>query len=189
MKKLDTDRIVSLSAMVIGISSLFVVVYQTYLERVSQRAAVMPYLTVAMHSNDRYVGLALSNVGLGPALVNEVRVRYRGRDIESDPYDFFLQERPDVTTQGLAVDKIQAGRLMPAGTTSLMLSIESEVAESRARIHDELLRLFEIAEVPKRWYVAAGATGTEKAVFEVTYSSVYGQQWRIRSDQLVPEEM
>ena len=34
MKTLTTDRIVSVSAMVVGISSLFVVTYQTYLERV-----------------------------------------------------------------------------------------------------------------------------------------------------------
>ena len=147
----------------------------------------MPYLTVAMHSNDRYVGLALSNVGLGPALVGEVRVRYHGRDIPADPYDFFLQQRPGVFTEALSVDKIQPGRLIPAGATSLMLSVETEVAEARDRMRNELLHLFEIAEVPRSWYVGAGAADTEKAVFEVTYSSVYGQQWRIRSDQLVPE--
>lgn len=187
MKKLDTDRVLSISAMVIGLSSLFVVVYQTYLERTSQRAAVMPYLTVAMHANDRYVGLALSNVGLGPALVEEVRVRYRGRDINADPYDFFLQERPGVFTEALSVDKIQPGRLLPAGTTSVMLSVESDAAEARDRMTTELLQLFDIAEVPRSWYAKAGVTAGEKAVFEVTYSSVFGQRWRIRSNQLVPE--
>ena len=88
----------------------------------------------------------------------------------------------------LSVDKIQPGRFLPAGTTTLMLSVETDVREGRDRMRHELLGLFDIAEVPRSWYTDAGVAGTDKAVFEVTYSSVYGERWRIRSDRLLPEE-
>jgi hypothetical protein len=31
------------------------------------------------------------------------------------------------------------------------------------------------------------ATGGDKAVIDVVYASVYGDRWRVRSDQLVPQ--
>ena len=39
--KWDTDRIVSLSAMVVGVGSLVIILYQTKLMREQQRASVM----------------------------------------------------------------------------------------------------------------------------------------------------
>jgi hypothetical protein len=110
--RLSTDRIVSLSAMIVGVGSLFIITYQT---------------------------------------------------------------RPDRNIPALYVDKIMSGRLIPAGETVLML--------------EDLLRLFEIAGVPKSWLAGAGIplTGTDRAVVEITYSSVYGDRWRVRSDRLVPE--
>ena len=50
-----------------------------------------------------------------------------------------------------------------------------------------VLHFFEVAEVPRSWYANAGESGTGKAVIEITYSSVYGEHWRIRSDRMVPE--
>jgi hypothetical protein len=83
------------------------------------------------------------------------------------------------------------GRLVREGESIRMVGIDSRVAGAE-RTHvmlTELLRLFEIAEVPKSWYTEAGASGTRKAVIEITYSSVYGDRWRARSDRIVPERL
>ena len=37
--------------------------------------------------------------------------------------------------------------------------------------------------------VEASASDTEKAVIDITYSSVYGDRWRVRSDRIVPERL
>ena len=50
--KFDTDRIVSLSAMVVGIGSLFIIVYQTHLIRQAQNASVLPYLMIGIQWNN-----------------------------------------------------------------------------------------------------------------------------------------
>lgn len=72
--KWNADRIVSISAMVVGVGSLFIILYQTQLMRESQRASVFPYLMVAMQSNEQGVFFSLTNTGIGPALIEDVKV-------------------------------------------------------------------------------------------------------------------
>jgi len=183
--KWDTDRIISITAMVIGIGSLLTIAYQASLMRQAQHASVLPYLYISLSANDQTgVRLLLTNSGIGPALVDEVHIRYQGRDFNGDPYDFILAQRPDIAKMGIGVDKVQTGRLIPAGATIQMVDLGPAVGQ---KVLPDVLRLFEIAEVPRAWYAALGATGADKAVVEVTYKSVYGDRWRVRSDRIVPE--
>jgi hypothetical protein len=185
--KWDTDRIISITAMVIGIGSLLTIAYQASLMRQAQHASVLPYLYLSLGANDQQgVRLMLSNSGIGPALVDEVHVRYQGRDFNGDPYDFILAQRPDMAKLGLGVDKVQTGRLIPVGATIQM--VEFGPANGQ-KVLPDVLRLFEIAEVPRAWYTGLGAAGGEKAVIEITYKSVYGDRWRVRSDRIVPEAL
>jgi hypothetical protein len=100
-----------------------------------------------------------------------------------DPFDFYtgLHREP---TQTLSVDKVLPGRLIPAGVSIQMIGFG---AVDRDRMGKEMLGLFEIAEVPRSWYIGAGVLNTEKAVIEINYSSVYGDRWQVRSDRIVPE--
>jgi hypothetical protein len=49
--KLNTDRVVSLTAMAVGLGSLFIIVYQTALLREQQTASVLPYSMLGMQAN------------------------------------------------------------------------------------------------------------------------------------------
>jgi len=185
--KWDTDRIVSVCAMVVGVGSLAIILFQTRIMREQQRASVLPYLMIAIQSNSESTNLTLRNAGIGPALLDDVRVHYKGKDYEVDPYDFFVQQRPEVfNTVGLSVDKLMPGRLVPAG--EWIQTLGTGGAEAGATLLRELLHLFVIAEVPNTWLVGAGVTKppSERAVVIVTYSSVYGERWHLRSDSFVP---
>jgi hypothetical protein len=184
--RINTDRIVSLSAMVVGVGSLILVLYQTQLMRQTQKASVLPYLMIAVHANDAGIHLVLSNTGVGPALIQDVRIRHRGREIQGDPYDFFTSLHPD--SGQLDVVKVIPGQLLPAGSSVQMLGAPPQ-SQLRPTLLRDLLHVFEIAEVPRRWYVSAGALEADKAVIEITYASVYGDRWRIRSDRMVPEPL
>jgi len=183
--QIDTDRIVSISAMVVGIGSLAIILYQTQLMREQQRASALPYLMIAVQANNESTYLTVRNAGIGPALLDDVRVRYKGRDYVGDPYDFFVAQHPDSVAGGLSVDKLIPGRLVPAGEWIRTLGLEGE---QRGQLLKQLLQLFVIAEVPKTWLAGVGAAQpeSEKAVMIVTYSSVYGDRWHLRSDQFVP---
>jgi hypothetical protein len=181
-----TDRIVSLSAMAVGVGSLFVIVYQTHLMRQAQSAAALPYLMIGVQANTEGTYLTLRNTGLGPALIEEVRIRHQGRTFAEDPYDFFLRRRSDRNIPGLSVDRIAVGRLIPTGERLLALGLDGE---ERKQMLADLLKLFELVEVPRSWLVNNGIPldATKRAVIEITYASVYGDRWRITSDRLVPE--
>ena len=117
-----TDRIVSLSAMAVGISSLFIIIYQTNLMRKAQSASALPYLMIAINSNQNGTHVTLSNAGVGPALIEDVRVRYQGRVTEGDAHDFYLITHPNSDSL-LGINKIKPGRLIPAGASIDMLGI------------------------------------------------------------------
>ena len=181
-----TDRIVSVCAMVVGVGSLVIILYQTKLMREQQRASVMPYLAIAVQSNNEATNLTVRNAGIGPAVLEDVRVRYKGRDYVADPYDFFVQQRPEFFEKvGLSVDKLIPGRFIPAGEWIQTVGTGGEAGKLFLK---ELLGLFAVAEVPKTWLIGLGVDTpvSEKAVLIVTYSSVYGERWHLRSDSFVP---
>jgi hypothetical protein len=185
--KLNADRVVALSAMLIGLGSLFIIVYQTALLREQQAASALPYLMIGIMANDKQTYIVTRNTGVGPALIEDVVVRYHANDIKKDPYDFFRDVRPDFAG-GLSVDRLIPGRLVSAGETVLMLGSEGEGAVPMVR---EILSLFDLGDAPQAWYDGVGVqkSGPDKAIVEVTYRSVYGDRWRVTSDSVVPQPL
>ena len=182
---LTTDRIVSSSAMLVGFSSLVIALYQTHLMRESARASVLPYLMIAINSDSDGAYMTLRNAGLGPAVINDVVVSHQGRAIKGDAFDYYLTVRPGAKSDhALSVDKIMPGRLIPAGEGIRMIGMGGG---ERERMLSDLLHLFELAEVPQSWLENAKATEPDKAVLEISYSSVYGDHWIARSNAIVPK--
>jgi hypothetical protein len=188
---LDTDRIVGLSAMVVGVGSLFVILYQTHLMRQSQHASVTPYLMIGFTSNPGGIHVNLRNAGIGPALIDDVRIRGVTGEKVTDPYTFFLEGDASRRKLPLTVDTAVAGRLIPAGEGIQMVGIDDRflTEDMRARMFKELLQTFALAEVPRNWYEGIGLAPVDpsRAVIEVVYSSIYGDRWRIRSNSFKPE--
>jgi len=185
--KLDTDRVMSLSALVVGVGSLFIIVYQTQLMREVQSASVYPHVMLAISSNDENVFFTLRNAGVGPARIDDVRVVQNGHEYVGDAYEFYARSKPAGDNGSLSIDRIMPGRLIPAGETVRMLG---RGGPQRVEMLRDLLELFEIAEVPRTWLTGLGlpATSDTRAVLEITYSSVYGDRWRVRSNHMVPAE-
>ena len=186
--RISTDRFVSLSAMFIGLATLFIVVYQTQLQRAAQTASVLPYLMIVLQANAERTYVILRNTGVGPALIEDVSVQYRGRKYDKDPYDFYLEVRPEERQQGFSVDKLIPGRLVSAGEAVQTFGTEGPDAPAML---PKMLSLFDIGEVPQSWYDSSGVarSGPDKAVIEVTYKSVYGDRWRVSSDSIVPKPL
>jgi hypothetical protein len=184
-RRWSTDRIVSLSAMAVGVCSLFITLYQTYLTREAQSASVLPYLAFGLTSTNDGAYLTLRNDGVGPARLESVRIHFKGQTTETDPYDFFLAHRTGVPPPGLSVDRLTPGRLLPANSTIQMLGVSG--GAERLKTLGDFLRLFALADAPPSWLDELQARGGDKAVIDIVFSSVYGDQWRIRSDRPVPQ--
>jgi len=185
MAKFDSDKWLAISAIVVSVGTLAALAYQSMLMRDSERASKLPYLYISLQSNEQANSLELTNSGIGPALIDEVHVEYKGKTLPTDGYDFVVAQHLDFTKYGLGVDKIQKGRLIPAGTTIRMV----EFGRARDGLLAGILGLFEIAEVPRDWYMSTGTLGGDKAVLVITYTSVFGERWRVRSDRIVPDAL
>jgi hypothetical protein len=193
--KFDTDKIIGLSAMVIGLASLGVVYYQAQLqrdqmelERRATAASVMPYLTTNLSRADVGAAFNLRNTGIGPARIEGVRILHKGSVFDGDAVDFYLKMRTD-SSQGYNSDPVQVGRLVPAGEWVQMLGSGGDLP-TRNAMAVEILRLFDIAEARAAYpelKLFKPDIVLEGAVLEITYSSVFGDRWVMRSDNMVPQ--
>jgi hypothetical protein len=173
MKKFwNSDKIVSVSAIVIGIGSLIVVTYQTNLIRNQteliqreQRTSVMPYLQFAESTPtaNRYE-LSLLNSGLGPALINEVRMNIRGDIYSVDLFTYF-QSNYELTDGAYTYGRVQQGELIPAETEKILIGADPK---------DSAFTKF------------STAFDKDDAIFEIAYESLYGEKWLLSSDKNIP---
>jgi len=195
--KWDADRIVSISAMLVGVGSLFIVLYQTSLMREQAKASVLPYLMIAYNSSEAGSYIALRNVGLGPARIERISVRHDGRVSDGDPFAYYAAlSDAKFPADKVYRDRVLPGMLIPSGLTLQMLG-----SVNPRQMNSELLRTFAFVAVqdpvppdgstadPPAVDGAAGKGSAEKAVLEIDYASVYGERWRIRSDRVVPEPL
>jgi len=188
MAKFDADKWLAVSAMIVSIGTLVALAYQSMLMRDSERASKLPYLYFSLLSNDQQgVEILLANSGIGPAIVDDVQIHYQGKDFAADPYDFYMGLSEDNRKNGAGVDKVQKGRLIPAGTTVQMLQFPG--ANAQLAMLPLMLRLFDFADVPLAWYSRLPPADVKHGVIEVKYSSVYGERWRARSDRAVPDHL
>jgi hypothetical protein len=179
--KWDTDRIVSISAMIVGVGSLFIVLYQTALIREQQKASVLPYLLIEFNTTHDGSYIAVRNAGLGPALIERIQVIYENKTFEGDPYAYYNSLEHDKAS-GVYRDRVLPGMLISAGQTLNMLG-----SVDPAAMQAELLRTFSFVAVGDE--SAAADAPPDKAVLEIEYASVYGEHWRVRSDRVIPEAL
>jgi hypothetical protein len=191
--KWDTDRIVAVCAMLVGLGSLFIVLYQTTLMREQAKASVLPYLMIVYNSGDTGAYIALRNVGLGPARIEHIRVRRGGSTFDGDPYAYYATLNDTKVPADRAYrDRVLAGMLIPSGSTFQMLG-----SPNPQPMADELLRTFAFVAVqdpapshgPAADPTAGEVPAADRAVLEIDYASVYGERWRVRSDRVVPEPL
>ena len=70
---------------------------------------------------------------------------------------------------GAGVDKVQKGRLIPAGTTVQMLQF-TPGANGQQTMLPVMLKLFDFADVPSGWYARFTPAELKHGVIEVEYS-------------------
>lgn len=81
-KRFRFDLMVALLALAISAVAAGASAYQTYVIRKQFSATVWPYVTFVTSSSESYFELDLTNVGIGPALVYDVKITRDGKTIE-----------------------------------------------------------------------------------------------------------
>lgn len=170
----EADKIMGVGALLISLAACLLLAYQTTLMREQQLLSALPHLTIgnqgSLTPNFKFV---LSNHGIGPAFIEEVNISYRGKADDSQDLAVFFMENSEEfgSLHHVFHSNVFPGMLVPAGEELAIF----EVANSR----EDAVKLHEIMKA----YYKDGFT------YELIYSSVYGERWKITESSVSPEKL
>ena len=174
----SSEKILSLSALFISLLTLIVFIYQTDLIRKQQYKSVYPHLGFI----NRFGGtlnyeFAITNEGIGPALIDEVTVQYGDKNYE-DVIDFVDEQMGETDSITYFHANLSSGRLIPAGEHIALIELASEQdlvgTGLPANTHRGAFKLYKVLN-------------SDSLTIEVKYSSIYGESWIIRNGSESPE--
>lgn len=163
-KTWNSEKVLSFAAMFISVMTLVVLVVQTRLMQAQQRLSVLPYLQISNYGSytQNYKLMVLNN-GIGPAFIESVTIRYQGKEYNKDLYTFLAEHFPETDSiPQFFHTNLGKGMLIPPGEKIAHLQIDNSVAGG-----EKLTRLLR-------------RLGEEGLIFELVYSSVYKEKWRLR---------
>ena len=159
-----TEIIIAIAATIVSICAMVTTVYQTYILRQQQHAAVWPRLQLSnaywVTSDTAFYQLYITNNGIGPAIIREVSIEY-----EDSLY---------LTTAGLA-QKIARQNDLP---DSVAYQNYRDLFPDMVIPQQETWMLLEIL---KREYVIPFVEKREDKAIKITvnYESLYGESWEV----------
>ena len=77
-----TDKILSLSAIIIAVASIFISVWQGIESRNHNRLAVRPALDIVYSTVNKSFGFKVKNNGIGPAVLTKRTLLFKGKEID-----------------------------------------------------------------------------------------------------------
>jgi hypothetical protein len=176
--KISFEKATTLLVIIASLGSLFIIYRQTNLmskqfelQRLEQHKSVLPYLTMFNTTNNKTYGYAVSNKGIGPALIDEINITYKDSIYKNhDLRDFFKAViiKEDSLFKGqkdIGHSTLREGMLIPASE-----SITAAYYNSNDRVRVRSLR---------KWF-------NEKIEIEIIFSSIYGEQWQLKSNYSTP---
>jgi hypothetical protein len=111
---MEPQTLIALSAVVIGVSGLFISLYEASLIRQEQRAAVWPRVGIGFAVNDSAVTVVAENAGVGPARVQSAQLRYNDSTLVN-----WMDLVKRTTTDPVSVNRrinLLNGRVLSPGT-------------------------------------------------------------------------
>lgn len=170
----DSNKILSVSAILVSFMTFLVLIYQTTIMREQQLLSVYPYLTLfnqgSQTNNYRFV---MNNQGIGPAVLDKIEISYKGKVTPyQDIVSFVLDHSEAISSlNNVLHSNIYPGRLVPAGEIFSIFEVKDSYEESVV-LRSEIDRLLK-----------------EGLTWKITYSSVYSEQWEITERSLSPKKI
>ncbi|NER17419.1 hypothetical protein [Spongiivirga citrea] len=179
-KKIKTDRLLGISAMIISLLTLIIFIYQTGIIREQSKLSVKPRLdfTINQGGNDTLVVFqqVLENKGLGPAIIDSIYFTYKGKTFPLDTENLFEDQFPKLLDYGYLTQHATLGRgstLMPGEERSLS-TYNIPVAK--------LDSVF--------YYLNVGPDDDPPFQVHAVYTSIYEDEfWKVDSNSSQPEKL
>jgi hypothetical protein len=176
----NAEKLLGLSALLVSIASVSAIFYQTHLMQKQQFASVLPYLELWNNGGGDNYRLTLINNGTGPAFVKDVRVHYQGKVYEMDHQGFWSQQiyLPDSAKWDAVFAKDTIGNTFFYGN----------LYKGRVIKSGEEFALFTVTNSPELVQALRGMFGNNTARLEITYTSIYDEEWLLEGTGSVPKK-
>ena len=147
------EMLIAAFAIFISLSTLFVYIYQSNLMKQQQKMSVWPYLSYVPSWGNDYLNINLINKGIGPAIIENVRLTFDGKEI--DGIEKLMEFVPDSLRSPFSYSSILPGLVVMAGESIPLLNVSD----------------------PKTVSYLLNNMLNEKIYIEICYTSVYGDSW------------
>lgn len=177
--KWTSGKLLSISAMSMSFITLLIFVYQTNLLRKQNFISILPYLSVTSTNNSArpLFSLDIQNHGVGPAIIESVKISYRDStynliDYENNMYILFTHLEPKLDSiKNLSQALIIKGMAIPANSQYNIISVTNSMEE---------------------YYLMSQTLMTmldEGLNYDIIYSSIQNERWLIRYDSEGPVQL
>lgn len=176
-KFLTSDKIFGLTAMLISLVTLVIFVRQTNIMDKQSRLSAMPYLMfeTSFNSYDNQFIFDLVNYGVGPAIIEGKTITYGGETYVMEFDDFLrenFQEYGMDTINIISHASIYRGLAIPANGERTVIKVGGSKAD-----YQKFIKFFQTIQTES------------PLLFDVSYRSIYGDQWYISSSDEIPKEI
>ncbi len=181
--KINSDKVLSISAIVISLATLILIFYQTDLVRKEQKASVFPSLMFGYNTNSQNQitgeSIFIMNQGLGPAFIENFKIVNKGSTYSLNPNEYLSKIDGFDQDEIIYIDKLFEGRIIPADDKIVLLAKKTDSLSK--------MRLGEIFDF--HFNSNNNVNDDNKVFIEIEYKNVYGDKWVIRSDKAVAVEL
>lgn len=176
--KFNSEKILSLSAMMISFITLIIFVHQTRLMSRQNYLSIMPYLDLSISTNTarNEFQLSLQNHGVGPAIIESVKVTLDGktvdlRDYENYLYSFLVENIPGLDkVKDYSSSSLDKGMAIPANTTYNVFTVRDSIGFELITTGLERLQ-------------------SEDLDYEIIYKSIQEERWMIHHNSEGPKKL
>lgn len=157
-----SDKLVALTALIISLLSLYIFIRQTNIIEEQSHLSVMPYLLFES-SNDgenQKFSISLVNYGVGPAIITERKLFYKGKTYDMEVVDFMGEVFPQFDTLNVMNNSTaQPGLAIPVGGERNLLTVGGNPED-----YQEMLKLMQ-------------ELFDNNLDYRVEYKSIYNDRW------------
>jgi len=161
-KRLSSEKILAVMATIVSVCALVVSVFQVQSERKQQYASVWPNLSISIitrledDSTKNTMAFVVSNKGVGPAIVEEVRIWYKGQ-LCKDESDFSEKVVGDARPANGAINQIWKDKVISASEEFEWIKVGGHQSV------DKLQKAMEAGDIEA----------------SIQYASVYEERWEV----------
>jgi hypothetical protein len=158
----SADLIIALSAMIIGLCTMIVYIYQARIMSKQLSTSVRPYVMVVIVENQEEISIGIQNKGVGPAFIKTSRLVLNGQS--------FTEEN-----QGVFLDSL----------VTFTPSYSYQNLQERVLSPGDEAKLFTFAN-PKEFAAISKALQSNEVSIELCYCSVHEQCWKVDNSGTKP---